>query len=142
VKLDYPGAKLAAAVLINATIVKMGEDVYVDATIQAETELDCSRCLEPYRWPLAARLQVLYVPDGSRHAREAADGTVTTYSEATIDLADAVRDLIAGELPRKPLCKPDCRGLCPRCGKPREEGPCGCVEPQTGYRPFKDLKLG
>ena len=29
-------------------------------------------------------------------------------------------------LPVKPLCRPDCRGLCPECGKNLNEGACGC----------------
>ena len=38
-------------------------------------------------------------------------------------------DLILS-LPSKVLCREDCRGLCPHCGKDLNEGLCGC-KPKT-----------
>jgi len=29
-------------------------------------------------------------------------------------------------VPDAPLCRSDCRGLCPRCGADLNAGPCGC----------------
>jgi uncharacterized protein len=40
-----------------------------------------------------------------------------------------VRDAIVLELPMAPLCRDDCRGLCPQCGADRNEADCGCVAP-------------
>jgi ribosomal protein L32 len=47
----------------------------------------------------------------------------------TIDLGPMVRDAIVLELPMAPLCRDDCRGLCPQCGADRNESECGCVAP-------------
>ena len=46
-----------------------------------------------------------------------------------IDLGPLVRDAIVLELPMEPLCREDCRGLCPQCGSDRNESECGCVAP-------------
>jgi uncharacterized protein len=45
----------------------------------------------------------------------------------TIDLGPLVRDAIVLELPMAPLCREDCRGLCPQCGADRNESDCSCV---------------
>jgi uncharacterized protein len=47
----------------------------------------------------------------------------------TIDLGPLVRDAIVLELPMAPLCREDCKGLCPQCGADRNEAECGCVVP-------------
>ena len=41
-----------------------------------------------------------------------------------------MRDAIVLELPMAPLCREDCRGLCPQCGADRNEAECGCVAPR------------
>lgn len=46
-----------------------------------------------------------------------------------IDLAPMVRDAILLELPLAPLCREDCRGLCPYCGIDRNEASCDCAAP-------------
>jgi uncharacterized protein len=48
----------------------------------------------------------------------------------TIDLGPLVRDAIVLELPMAPLCREDCRGLCPQCGADRNEGDCSCAAPK------------
>ena len=50
-------------------------------------------------------------------------------TDDTIDLGPLVRDAIVLELPMAPLCRPDCRGLCPLCGADLNESNCGCVAP-------------
>ena len=45
-----------------------------------------------------------------------------------VDLTEPVRQSVLLEIPMKPLCRPDCAGLCPHCGKNRNEGPCDCQE--------------
>ena len=40
-----------------------------------------------------------------------------------------VAEQVQLNLPTHPLCREDCRGLCPRCGANLNDGPCGCAEP-------------
>ena len=44
------------------------------------------------------------------------------------------------ELPYRVLCREDCRGLCPKCGKNLNEGPCTCQEGDEVMNPFSALK--
>lgn len=45
-----------------------------------------------------------------------------------LDLAPAVRETVLLDAPSSPLCRPDCAGLCPRCGADLNQGPCGCAD--------------
>ena len=106
---------------------------YWHGRMQGDVVLECSRCLDLVELKLAGKFEALYVPDtgpyASRMGRrdfEWGDQRVNFYSEATIDLADEIRECLSLELPLKPLCRPDCAGLCPQCGHNLNEGPCEC----------------
>jgi uncharacterized protein len=43
-----------------------------------------------------------------------------------LDLSEAVRQYEMAALPIQPVCREDCAGLCPTCGKDLNQGPCGC----------------
>ncbi len=47
-----------------------------------------------------------------------------------LNLDELVREDILLELPTKFLCREDCKGICPKCGKNLNDGPCGC-DPQV-----------
>jgi len=48
------------------------------------------------------------------------------YAGKEIDLAPAVREQILLYIPPPPLCREDCLGLCPKCGKDLNDGACSC----------------
>ena len=50
------------------------------------------------------------------------------------DLTDELRQSIILALPTYPVCRADCRGLCPTCGKNLNEGPCTCVHEERDGR--------
>jgi uncharacterized protein len=54
------------------------------------------------------------------------DVVVGYYEGDRLDLGEVVREQVLLGLPLKPLCREDCHGLCPRCGKNRNAGACGC----------------
>lgn len=54
------------------------------------------------------------------------DGEFVVVPDETLDVDQLVTEDILLDLPSKFLCSPDCKGLCPRCGKDLNEGDCGC----------------
>ena len=102
----------------------------------AETELEvpCSRCLEAFRMPVNASLDLRYHPaagltsEGDREVQEEDLGT-SFYRDDQIDLNELLREQFYLALPMKPLCREDCRGLCPQCGSNRNTEACAC-EPE------------
>ena len=86
---------------------------------------ECRRCLTPVEADVAVKVTALF----SQEAGAADDPeTYEVAPDATaVDLTPAVREELFLSIPRYLECREDCRGLCPRCGKDLNAGPCGCA---------------
>jgi uncharacterized protein len=106
---------------------RMGADVYLAGQGRGEFELTCGRCLKRYRRPFRERFRLVLEPAGERVPSdpEGAEGRF-------------FQELLALALPLQPLCREDCRGLCPRCGIDWNVETCDC-EPVRGASPFAAL---
>ena len=97
--------------------------VSVTGTVRAPWSGSCRRCLGPASGTLAVAVRELFTPGG--------DGDETyPLDDDVVDLEPLVRDAVLLELPTAPLCRPDCRGLCPACGADRNVAPCSCEPPR------------
>ncbi|HUT32784.1 MAG TPA: DUF177 domain-containing protein [Planctomycetota bacterium] len=133
-------------VQVAVTVTRLQEDVLAEGKANTTAHAECSRCLEDVPLELHGEFEALYVPDTGRFAKRmdhpdfAGTGQrVNFYSEQTIDLADEIRQCVLLELPMKPLCRPDCAGLCPSCGEDLNKGPCSC-KPAADEGPFAALR--
>lgn len=118
---NYPDVvEFAEPVRIEGTL-KNEDDVFVlDAKGQTTMLVACSCCLTPVRKELCFDIKERFAHTGRD------DDETETFTGDQIDLADVVRRGIIGELPMKLVCREDCKGLCPICGKNLNEGDCGC----------------
>ena len=115
--------------------------------LEATLECDCSRCLEPFRVPVSAPIDTLFLPADAnvgvdeREVRED-DLGVSYYREESIDLGEVMREQFILALPMKPVCSEECRGLCPVCGVNRNREDCGGHEGWVDPRlePLRKLK--
>ncbi len=141
---------------VRADLFNTGDGILADVDVKAEAELECSRCLKPFRVPLKVHYREEFRPESAapavaegpkpqnpRHQRARAEeepeeeesGEIySTYTGDEIDLSQSVEENLFLNLPMKPLCRPDCKGLCPQCGHDLNEGPCTCEEPITDPR--------
>ncbi len=71
----------------------------------------CSRCLEVFDWEACKDTQLNFPIDGGI---------------SFIDLDPDIREEFMLDYPVKPLCSADCKGLCSKCGKNKNEGGCNC----------------
>ena len=99
--------------------------------VRTELELTCSRCVEPYRFPIDATFDQRYLPasDAATDSEievEQDDLETSYYENDQIDLSELMREQFYLALPMKPLCREDCRGLCPQCGTNLNTGTCDC----------------
>ncbi len=118
--------------------VQLGFDIYKDKAqfrlvggLTTTLELPCSRCLEPFRWPVDAHFDLRYQPhtqntgEGER-AIEEDDLTTAFYENDQIDLGQLMAEQFYLALPMKPLCSDACKGLCPVCGTNLNRDTCDC----------------
>jgi len=136
--IEEEGLSFLSPVKIDVRLVKEGSKVLLSGRVEAELELVCSRCLGPCRHRLSAELELVYYPLPSRIEGDTElkgeDLLVSYYREGIIDLKGDAREAVTLAFPLKPLCRPDCRGLCPRCGRNLNEEKCECREEKTDPR--------
>src|SRR5262245_9825934 len=109
---------------------KDGADIVVVGKLRARVPQTCSRCLEPYHVTVVPDVDSRFVPAprgrGEDHELLADDLETDVYSGDSLDLASLVETETTLALPMKPLCREDCRGLCPVCGTNRNATACSC----------------
>ena len=81
----------------------------------------CDRCLTPFERSYNIPVEHILVT-----TLENEDSDYVLLEDYQLALDDLVQADIFLELPYKSLCREDCRGLCPQCGKNQNEGLCGC----------------
>ena len=90
------------------------ERVYLTLELQAEVERECSRCLRRFTVSVTRREQVVLGEEREFSLEQ--DLFVYDDDAEELDLLPYLQSLITSSLGSKPLCRPDCRGLCPDCG--------------------------
>jgi len=121
-----------------------GEDVVVVGDIEASVPLVCGRCLAEFRVDVQPRVDIRYGPrplldnDGELGAD---DLDLDFYENDQLNLGALLETETTLALPMKPLCRADCRGLCPTCGANRNVADCGCASrpPDPRLAVLKDL---
>jgi uncharacterized protein len=115
--------------------------------VSFELELSCSRCLEPFLFGSRSSFEVFYlprreIPNEPDIGLTAEDLKISFYEEDELDLSGVIREQIILTLPMKPVCSPDCKGLCPICGVNLNRGSCNCQRDSVDPRlePLKKLR--
>lgn len=103
---------------IRATRTPQGILLQVD--FHAAVELDCVRCLTGFKQSLHIEFTELY----AFSQKYVTDSGLLMPESAIIDLAPVLREYILLEIPISPLCRTDCKGLCPVCGNNLNESTC------------------
>jgi uncharacterized protein len=110
------------------------QDIRLKGKLATSLELPCARCLEPVVHEVNGAFDLLYRPQGSDAGRPElsvteAEAEISYYQGEGLLLEDALREQVLLALPLKAVCREDCKGLCPHCGKNLNEAQCSCVEP-------------
>ncbi len=111
---------------------------YMRLTLKAELPYvgECARCLDTVRGVFSLDFERTVVTEGmvSEERLEESVDEYIVIDDGKLILDDAVREELLIDFPRKLLCSEDCEGLCPKCGKPKKEGDCGCVTKEIDPR--------
>jgi uncharacterized metal-binding protein YceD (DUF177 family) len=122
-------------VRVHLMVTRETEHILVDGDVSAMVKIPCSRCLEECDYPVSGAVHLTLAPAGEDAAQEGArqlnaeELEQLYYREGGFETNDIVREQLLLSIPMRVLCRSDCRGLCPTCGKNLNEGPCGCPAP-------------
>jgi uncharacterized protein len=132
-------------------VMPSGADIFLEVKGRARWEGCCSRCLEAFEKPLVVESQFLGSKDSELVARGShtlgtQDLDVVFLPEPDLDELALVREQFELQIPMSPLCREDCQGLCPTCGKNWNKGKCTCrpefqKEPSVLAKALSGLKL-
>jgi uncharacterized protein len=106
-------------------------DFYLEVKGQAAWEGTCSRCLEPFELSIHVDSRFLGSKDPElvvrgAHTLGSQDLDVVFLPETLLDEEALVREQFQLQVPMHAVCKDDCLGLCPQCGKNWNKGRCNC----------------
>ncbi len=109
-------------------------------TAQLNTTLHCTcdRCAAAFQQPFSQTVSAVLAEE-LYHEKNEDDWTFLLQGESA-DLDDIMNTAFVLNMDSKMLCSPDCKGLCPTCGKNLNDGPCGCQkEPDPRLAVLKQL---
>ncbi len=110
-ELDVQEMSLKEPLRAKARVSRITNAVHVDLELKGSLYLTCTRCLNEFRQSLDKRMKLDYVVDAGQHE---------------LDLDPDIREELILGFQIKNLCKPDCKGLCIKCGTNLNEGKCTC----------------
>jgi uncharacterized protein len=104
------------------------DSLLVEGQFDTALDSECVRCLATFTLPLTVKIDDLtfalpQAPRDDHQYHVSQDGWIY------VDLA--LREQVLLNIPLRPLCRPDCRGLCSQCGQDLNRGTCDCQQ-QTG----------
>ncbi|MGN1013902.1 MAG: YceD family protein [Butyricicoccus sp.] len=100
------------------------------ASIHALYETACSRCLAPVNVTLDVPCETIL----TREAQDEESDDLYLLEGDSVDVDDVVIPSLLLEVRMTYLCRPDCKGICPTCGKDLNEGTCSCGGKQIDSR--------
>ncbi len=123
-------SRIAEGAEIECDVVLQSFDggVMATGTVQAPWAGVCRRCTAPVGGTLSVPVRERFTEPGPRYG-DPEDDEAYPIVDDELDLGPMARESVLLELPLAPLCREDCRGLCPQCGADRNAAECGCVTP-------------
>ena len=132
----YGETVFSSPVFLSGEVRNRAGLVTFEGSVRAVGQVSCARCLEP------AEVE-RDIPLSFTLTEELQSADVEDYlyvgGDHLLDLHDVVRDELILSLDMVTLCKPDCKGLCPVCGKNRNTDLCTCQKVIGKPNPFSAL---
>lgn len=109
---------------VSGEVLNNGAFLEVTGQILGQARFICGRCLEPY----SVKVEIPFQEDFKQGAPESdQDAEVSWYQGESIDIAGTVSENLILSEPIKQVCREECRGLCPVCGKNLNMENCTCT---------------
>jgi uncharacterized protein len=131
---DHPrvqvGSDLEVAGLKGSLrLTRTAQGLYAQGRLRASAPAECVRCLTEFDQRLEIEVADLFVypPD------QASDPLLSVPETGILDLSPLVREYLLLDIPLQPVCRSDCKGLCPECGNNLNETT--CTHPTAGIDP-------
>ena len=141
--IDRPGESVSYSAVVDLSDLQYGTCFPVTEPVKAEGTVrntagvlvmkgeitttihgTCDRCASEFDRDVVIPIDAVLVTELANEENE--DEWVFTLEGDSADLDDIVRTVFVLYMDSKLLCSDDCKGLCCRCGKNLNDGPCSC----------------
>lgn len=129
----FPELVLQGPLRFTGKVVNAAPYLQLSGRLSAVLELGCSRCLQAITRSFDVDIAESYT-NKTEVADEDDGGEVILFEGDEIDITPVMLNALFGELPMHPLCRQDCRGLCPECGADLNLGACACKQDDIDIR--------
>jgi uncharacterized protein len=129
----------------EVTLIRTNRGIMAKAEMTAGVTGICSRCLKPIDYKVNYDFNEECLPNMSTSEGLPSPGqtdNITIDENHMLDLSEVIRQYTLLAMPIKPLCRPDCAGICPSCGHNLNQGPCRCPSNVHDQRWSKLIHLG
>ncbi len=137
-KISIEGFSVSSPVKAQLSVNKIENEVMVTGNLAVELEMACSRCLKDVRQAQDLPVSVVYHPadeiGSEKHGLHDDEMDMGFYTGEELDVDELIREQILLSVQMKPLCKEDCKGLCPKCGIDLNTATCTCVQKEIDPR--------
>ncbi len=136
------GSEFVNDVLLNCEMDKSPRQVVLNCSVESTVHLTCDRCTKEYDKSINHNFKMIYMLDKEEGDEDGTDIHFLSLDQDKVDLSEDVRELTTLALPLKHLCSYNCKGLCTKCGKDLNEGPCDCKDDEINpvWEPLLKLK--
>ncbi len=151
-RIDFSGAEMEQGsplrVTGSAELVPHSEgEVRIQGRYSVLMVAQCDRCLGSANFPLDGSFDLEYCPMAQIAKDEEIEigkdeVEIGFYEGNGIQLEDILREQLLLALPMQRVCSEDCKGICPVCGRNRNETHCECRQAETGglWRALRELE--
>jgi uncharacterized protein len=129
-KFEAEEIRLLSPVKAHLELTKAHSEIIIAGTLNAGLEFECSRCLKKYRHVMDVPVDVVYHPvkelGDDRHGLKDDEMDMGFYQDDELDLQELIMEQVLLNIPMKPLCDENCKGICSQCGTDLNTGACSC----------------
>jgi uncharacterized protein len=140
---DYQIEAIETPINVGLEIYRVESKFILNGAFKGALRVICDRCLDSYRQEIESEFNYFLVPEpGNKEQEELElmeeDMDVVFISDDKVNLNEVIKEQLFLSLPVKCLCKPNCLGLCTKCGCNLNENSCEC-KPSQGHPAFATL---
>ena len=133
-----PGASLPFETHENLSDLVFGSCKPASGELTTTLHGVCDRCASEFTRAVQIPIHAVLVSE--EELEQAEDEWVFGIHDGCADLTDIITTAFVLNMDSQLLCRPDCKGVCFRCGKNLNEGPCGCrKEPDSRFAVLQQL---
>ena len=133
--MDFLGEefKFDDGLTVDGKITNNSKSLLFTAVVSGSVTVHCARCTEEIKQPVKFKVSEYLVRE-EQDENMGDDDDAVVFSGEKIDIDDIIINNFLLNASGKYLCREDCRGLCPKCGKNLNLGDCGCPDDEIDPR--------